>query len=282
MQNEIFDHLIKVLKQRGLTLLQVFLEIDDNCNNYIEVDEMHDLLERMGFTITQEQVLQLMRSMDENFDGRISYDELSKHLANLGFDVNDLENQPKSTVNRMPNSLAKMEPEPQKEHRWRDKALELIIRTVKNRLKDRSMHDYFVEYDGDHDGHLSPIEFRKALLALKEPMLKLTQIERIMHILIEERRVRPKVPIERICKLLSNYKFIQLNDGTQGNTAVLIDEDLFVYIVEKYDGISRMMEFVGTLEDKSTYMQRHIYELGMRGLNMMSNQKQVQTLTKKS
>ena len=92
MQNEIFDHLIKVLKQRGLTLLQVFLEIDDNCNNYIEVDEMHDLLERMGFTITQEQVLQLMRSMDENFDGRISYDELAQHLANLGFDVNDLEN----------------------------------------------------------------------------------------------------------------------------------------------------------------------------------------------
>ena len=54
---------------------------------------------------------------------------------------------------------------------------------------------------------------------------------------------------------------------------MLIDEDLFVYIVEKYDGISRMMEFVGNLEDKSTYLQRHTYELGMRGLNMMSNQK---------
>jgi len=45
-----------------------------------------------------------------------------------------------------------------------------------------------------------------------------------------------------------------LNDGTPGNTAVLIDEDLFVYIVEKYDGISRMMEFVTNLEDKSTYL----------------------------
>ena len=63
---------------------------------------------------------------------------------------------------------------------------------------------------------------------------------------------------------------------------MLIDEDLFVYIVEKYDGISRMMEFVGNLEDKSTYLQRHTYELGMRGINMMSNQKQILKLTKKS
>jgi len=51
----------------------------------------------------------------------------------------------------------------------------------------------------------------------------------------------------------------------------LIDEDLFVYIVEKYDGISRMMEFVSNLTDKATYLQRHTYELSMRGLNMFSN-----------
>jgi hypothetical protein len=54
---------------------------------------------------------------------------------------------------------------------------------------------------------------------------------------------------------------------------VLIDQDLFVYIVERYDGISRMMEFVGNLEDRSTYLQRHTYEINMRGLNMLANQK---------
>ena len=79
------------------------------------------------------------------------------------------------------------------------------------------------------------------------------------------------MPIERISNLLGNYKYIQLNDGTSGNSAVLIDEDLFVYIVEKYDGLSRMMEFVGQIQDKGSYLQRHTYELGMRGLNMMSN-----------
>jgi len=51
-QNEIFDHLIKILVQRGLTLQEVFEEIDVDKNNFIDVEEFHDLLERMGFTIT--------------------------------------------------------------------------------------------------------------------------------------------------------------------------------------------------------------------------------------
>jgi len=54
MQNEIFDHLIKVLRQKNITLLQVFEEIDDDRNGYIETNELHDLLERVGFTINEE------------------------------------------------------------------------------------------------------------------------------------------------------------------------------------------------------------------------------------
>lgn len=91
MHNEIFDHFIKVLKQRGLTLLQVFEEIDENKKNYIEIDEFHDLLERMGFTINQEQVLELMKTMDQNFDGRISYNEMREHFESLGFSLQELE-----------------------------------------------------------------------------------------------------------------------------------------------------------------------------------------------
>jgi hypothetical protein len=93
----------------------------------------------------------------------------------------------------------------------------------------------------------------------------------VLHIVLEEKKLKSLASVERVCKLLTNYKYIRLNDGTPGNTAVLIDEDLFVYIVEKYDGLSRLMEFVNNLEDKSSYLQRHTYELGMRGLNMMSN-----------
>lgn len=95
--------------------------------------------------------------------------------------------------------------------------------------------------------------------------------------MLEDRKLKPVAKISRVVSLLEGYKYLNLQDG-----AVLIDEDLFVYIVEKYDGISRMMEFVSNLTDKATYLQRHTYELSMRGLCMMSNQKQVQKLTSKS
>jgi calcium-dependent protein kinase len=90
LHNEIFDHLIMILKQKGITLLQVFEEIDNDRSGYIEVEEFHDMLERMGFTIKYEQVLSLIKTMDENFDGRITYKELYNHLERLGFDMKEL------------------------------------------------------------------------------------------------------------------------------------------------------------------------------------------------
>lgn len=90
-ENEIFDHLMKVLVQRGLTLRDCFDQIDEDQNGFIEVDEFHDMLERMGFTITQEQVYKLMMSLDENFDGRIAYHELRHHIEKIGFSIADLE-----------------------------------------------------------------------------------------------------------------------------------------------------------------------------------------------
>ena len=222
------------------------------------------MLERMGFTITQEQVFELMKVMDDNFDGRISYAELRTYIEKLGFDIAKIEGD----VTELQNAAA----ERQIEFKWRDKALELIIRTLKSRLNGKSIRDYFCEFDADHDQHLTPAQFRRSLVGLKEPQLKQTQIERILHILLEEKKLQPLLSIDRIVKLLSNYKWVQLNDGS-GSGSVLIDEDLFVYIVEKYDGLSRMMDFVGNVEDRSTYLQRHTYEINMRGLSMASNQK---------
>jgi hypothetical protein len=91
-----------------------------------------------------------------------------------------------------------------------------------------------------------------------------------MHILLEEKKLLPLISLERIGKFFSNYKYLEINDG--GNSSsVLIDEDLFCYIVEKYDGISRMMELSLAANDKSSYISRHIYEINSRGLNMLSN-----------
>lgn len=55
-----------------------------------------------------------------------------------------------------------------------------------------------------------------------------------------------------------------------------------MYIVERYDGLSRMMEFVNNVEDRSTYLSRHTYEINMRGFSMASNQLIIKKLNKKS
>ena len=50
---------------------------------------------------------------------------------------------------------------------WRDKGLEVVIRTLHNHLNKQTFEDFFKAFDSDHDNHLSPSEFRQALLSIK-------------------------------------------------------------------------------------------------------------------
>ena len=53
-QYDIFNHLLKALKSRGITLEEMFDQIDIDKNQFIEVDEFHSTLECMGFVISEE------------------------------------------------------------------------------------------------------------------------------------------------------------------------------------------------------------------------------------
>lgn len=76
-----------------------------------------------------------------------------------------------------------------------------------------------------------------------------------MHTLIDEKKSIPVISINKIGKFLKNYSFIDKEGIEKGNSnAILIDEDLFVYIVEKYDGFSRLVELINQLEEKSSYL----------------------------
>ena len=139
----------------------MFDQIDLDKNQFIEVDEFHQTLEVMGFLITEEQVFELMRQMDENFDGRISYNELKQHILRLGFHLD------KTLESRSPEG-------PQKQvttFMWRDKGLELIIGALHRKLGGEPIDEYLREFDHDHDGHLTPTEFRLSMLSLRETQL---------------------------------------------------------------------------------------------------------------
>ena len=117
-----------------------------------------------------------------------------------------------------------------------------MIRACRAKIgKSESIFEYFRRYDDDHDIHLTPRQFRKACLDLNEPQLKTNQIERILHILLDQKKAEPLVDIVRVNNLLTKYTYIAGPDG-KGSGSVLIDEDLFVYIVERYDGFSRLLE----------------------------------------
>jgi len=134
----------------------------------------------------------------------------------------------------------------------------LVIRCLNSELsKQQTFEKFFAKFDSDHDHYLTPSEFRNALLSIKDKQLKDFQIERIIHILLDEKKLLPVLSISKLAKFFKNYSY--LDKG--GQSTILIDEDLFVYIVEKYDGFSRLVENVTVLEEKSTYLQRHVFEL---------------------
>ena len=94
-----------------------------------------------------------------------------------------------------------------------------------------------------------------------------------MHILLEEKKFVPMVSIERLVKLITNYTKIKSEEQSD---QIVIDEDLFVYIVEKYDGLSRMMEFTVNVDDRIKYLASNSESKNNRGLILASNQKTVQ------
>jgi Ca2+-binding EF-hand superfamily protein len=106
-----------------------------------------------------------MRQMDENFDGRISYKELRDHIRGLGFNMG-LEDS--SKVATIANNMRKKV----ETFVWRDKGIELVIRTLHSHLNKRPFEEFFKKFDSDHDNHLTPSEFRQALLSVKDAQLK--------------------------------------------------------------------------------------------------------------
>lgn len=76
-----------------------------------------------------------------------------------------------------------------------------------------------------------------------------------------------------MASFLRSYKCLDEESGQAGGgSSLLIDEDLFVYIVERYDGFSRLVEQFNAVEERAQYIARHTHELNLRGLDMLANQ----------
>jgi hypothetical protein len=81
---------------------------------------------------------------------------------------------------------------------------------------------------------------------------------------------------------LRGYKCLGEGSGGQGGGPLLIDEDLFVYIVERYDGFSRLVEQFNAVEERAQYISRHTHEINLRGLDMLANQVNLSKIHRRS
>ena len=94
-----------------------------------------------------------MMYLDENFDGKLAYSELRAHIDSLGIDISELEERD----DKWPTLRSSDLDNEATEHQWRDKALELVIRAIREKIdKNETIFEYFRRYDDDHDIHLTP------------------------------------------------------------------------------------------------------------------------------
>lgn len=82
----------------------------------------------------------------------------------------------------------------------------------------------------------------------------------------------PLITIQRTANFFRSYESLDEETGKAGGNTLLINEDLFVYIVERYDGFSRLLEQFTAVEERAQYISRHTHEINLRGLNMLANQ----------
>ena len=251
---EVFSSILAVLKERHLTLLEVFEQLDVNQNGYISLEEFVNLLQTIGYVITEAKAGDLFRKEEPNFDGKISYMTLCKHL--------------KSVSSKYGLTLSDDGIDEQKLFAWRDRAIESLIRSL-NTLS-QPYESYFEGFDTNKDGVLSPREFRESLRSLKS--LSPNQAERLLAFLASDREHQPCVILEKLIAFLRQYSTNPLYTSRQtGAEELLVDEDLFVCIVQHFDGFNVLNEKTYRLNESATYMMAHKEDLKTRGCAIVAN-----------
>ncbi len=250
----IFDSLLDVLKERHLTLMEIFEQLDVNQNGYISIEEFVGLLQTIGYVISEEKAGALFRKAEASFDGKISYMLLYKYVKMVSAKYGIVAGE---------DAVGD-----QKLFAWRDRAVEGLTKAL-NSL-GRTHIAYFEGFDTNRDGILSPKEFREALRYLKS--VGPSQAERLLSFLAADREHQPCVIIEKLVNFLQQYSTNPFYTRRQtGAEELLVDEDLFVSIVQHFDGFNVLNEKTYQLAESASYLASHRQELKSRGCAILAN-----------
>jgi len=248
---EIFKSLLDVLKERELTLLEIFSQID-NGNGYITIEDFVSMLRTIGHIISEERLVKLLKEDDQSFDNKISYNLLNRHIRNVA---------EKYGISKQLEGW-----DDDKLFYWRDKAIESILKSLNLITKDYEA--YFSKFVSAHHGSLTPKEFREAMKSLKA--VSGEEIERLLTLLSTNNN--SSINIKHLVSYLVNY----MNTPVHVRQAILsgeslIDEELFVTIFQQFDGLNVLNNKSYALKESATYLINHQDELNSRGCSLISN-----------
>ncbi len=256
---DIFDGLLTTLKDKGLTLLDIFEQLDTKRHGYITLEEFVGLVQTIGFSLTEQRAKELLSTSNHSFDGKVSYKLLHRHT--------------RTAADR--KGIAQFEDWGDEDiFKWRDRAIEGVIKAL-NATKKPSYKAYFAEFDANNDGILSPREFREAMKALRVQGTSIgrNQIDRLLVLFaVDNKAQQTAVSTDRINEFLQQYStspFYTLNPP--GAEEILVNEDMFVMIVQHFDGYSVLLNKGTELFEKSQYISTHRNEFCTRGCSLFAN-----------
>jgi len=251
--DEIFSSLLTVMKERNLTLMEIFMQLDSNQNGYINIDEFVSLLRTIGYLISEQKAYDLFKKEIPGFDGKISYKTLNlriKETAKKHGLANTFEDIGKDSF-----------------FGWRDKALDSLLKVINSISKNYT--EYFNKYDSNHDGVMNPKEFRESIRALK--CCTKSQIDRILVLLSAEKDHMPTISITKLTTFLSQYGSNSVRTKENLENEFLVNEELFVMIVQHFDGFTVLNNKTYTLYENINYLDKHYEEIKSRGTKILSN-----------
>ena len=262
---DVFDGLLTTLKDKGLTLLDIFEQLDVKRNGYITLEEFVGLVQTIGFMITEQKAKELLSTSNHSFEGKVSYKLLHRHT--------------RAAADR--KGIAQFEDWAEEDiFKWRDRAIEGVIKGLNATKKPYKA--YFAEFDANNDGILTPKEFREAMKALRiqGTSINRNQIDRLLVLFaVDNKTQQTSVSTERINEFLQQYStspFYTLNPP--GAEEILVNEDMFVLIVQHFDGYSVLLNKASELFEKSQYIATHRTEFCTRGCSLLANSGMIQRL----
>lgn len=253
LNRSLFEYMANILNSMERSLSYLFNELDEDGSGLLDKAEFEVFLEKIGYSLTNEEVDTLLHAIDDNFDGTLSFKELQSKLIKFGY---------KEPISRGVYT-----------HKWSDKGIQTFF-TAYNRQRTTGFEDFhklFKHFDINKDQLLSINEVKLACERVSK--MREAQMERLIHV-IQINMAGKKLEIPQLVTCMSRIE----RDFARGfKPKLYIYEDLFLQVFKRLDQIHQFKSHLQSLIRLAQQPQTE----KLRGMLIMAQQRRLKLCTKK-